>query len=307
MASVLTDAIDSAIIVRMTENNMNDGITLIAGDIHVHPDFLDRISRAADAISADRIVMLGDYMDYWNANTSQRVGMAAALKDWQDDESRHVDILLGNHDVPYYAGTNDRLFKGFIVHRATGMDPLALNDVHAIYSRMRMPIATTVMNPATGDEYLCSHAGITCGWMLKHLGIAEDADGDGNAVNARVIADRLNDMQSHGGWRELYACGIMRNGHDGHPSPLWADLKELEYDPVHGLNQIVGHTPVDTIHIDMTASYRLVFCDTMSFMSNDMPIGDGSLLAVGTDVRSSDGSFAVRHMAPGLHVIALRA
>lgn len=281
-------------------NDDSSNITLIAGDTHLHPAFLERISYAADAVNADRIILLGDYMDYWHANTAQYVGMAEALKDWMDNDKRAIDLLLGNHDIPYYTGSNDPLFS-FIKYRAVGMNMLAVNDVHEIYSIMRMRVSTTLVNPVNNDVYICTHAGLTLGWFNKYC-----KSKIGKSYDAYVISDLLNEMQAHGEWRALYSCGALRGGHDGNPGPLWADKNELDSDPVIGLNQIVGHTPVNTIHIDLNTNASMVFCDTMSFMSNDKSIGDGSLLVVGDDsVASSNSSYIVHHMAPGLHILTM--
>lgn len=281
-------------------NDDSSNITLIAGDTHLHPAFLERISYAADAVNADRIILLGDYMDYWHANTAQYVGMAEALKDWMDNDKRAIDLLLGNHDIPYYTGSNDPLFS-FIKYRAVGMNMLAVNDVHEIYSIMRMRVSTTLVNPVNNDVYICTHAGLTLGWFNKYC-----KSKIGKSYDAYVISDLLNEMQAHGEWRALYSCGALRGGHDGNPGPLWADKNEIESDPVIGLNQIVGHTPVNTIHIDLNTNASMVFCDTMSFMSNDKSIGDGSLLVVGDDsVASSNSAYIVHHMAPGLHILTM--
>lgn len=280
---------------------VNDNITLIAGDTHLHPAFLERISYAADAVNANRIILLGDYMDYWHANTAQYVGMAEALKDWMDNDKRAIELILGNHDIPYYTGSNDPLFS-FIKYRAAGMNMLALNDVHEIYSMMRMQVSTTLVNPVNNDVYICTHAGLTLGWFNKYC-----KSKIGKSYDAYVISDLLNEMQAHGEWRALYSCGALRGGHDGNPGPLWADKNELESDPVIGLNQIVGHTPVNTVHIDLNTNASMVFCDTMSFMSNDKSIGDGSLLVVGDDsVASSNSAYIVHHMAPGLHILTMK-
>lgn len=280
--------------------NDDSSITLIAGDTHLHPAFLERISYAADAVNANRIILLGDYMDYWHANTAQYVGMAEALKDWMDNDKRAIDLLLGNHDIPYYTGSNDPLFS-FIKYRAVGMNMLAVNDVHEIYSIMRMRVSTTLVNPVNNDVYICTHAGLTLGWFNKYC-----KSKIGKSYDAYVISDLLNEMQAHGEWRALYSCGALRGGHDGNPGPLWADKNELDSDPVIGLNQIVGHTPVNTIHIDLNTNASMVFCDTMSFMSNDKSIGDGSLLVVGDDsVASSNSAYIVHHMAPGLHILTM--
>lgn len=41
-------------------------------------------------------------------------------------------------------------------------------------------------------------------------------------------------------------CSYYRGGTNKYAGPLWCDMRELEFVHVPGLNQIVGHTPVDT-------------------------------------------------------------
>ena len=84
----------------------------------------------------------------------------------------------------------------------------------------------------------------------------------------------------------LTQAGAGRGGREL-PGPVWADRGELCADPLPGLDQIVGHTPVPTVEVrpidagdGAQAPVRLAFCDTFSLTSRLSPIGDGSMLVV---------------------------
>lgn len=268
--------------------------TLICGDIHVHPTFIERISYAADACNADRIIMLGDYEDYWTANTMQHVGIAETLHDWIQTDGRDIELLLGNHDVAYYIGKTNPAFNR-IQYSSPGLDLNAVDDVHAIFTKMDFKIATTAINPVTGEQYLCSHAGLTTGWRNHNMHSHE--------TNAGILSDGLNEMLAHGEWYDLYACSAGRGGHDRYPSPLWTDRFELDYDAVNGLNQIVGHTPVETIIMRRTLMSTLIYCDTMSYTSNHQPIGDAALLCLHDEHIESNNMITMHEFMSGMSII----
>lgn len=282
-------------------------ITLVAGDTHLHPDFLQRISYAADAVNAGKVILLGDYNDYWGAATGQQSAMISDMIEWHHIETtnsnRNITFLLGNHDVFYYADRSTRAFN-HILHRSPGHDILAYIDTHEKYANHRdlFKIACIVNNPVAGDDYICTHAGITQGWIDKHVRELKGRD----SLTACDYLRALQSMFTDGKWFDLFTQGAGRGGHDGNPSPLWADKAELEFDHVTNLNQIVGHTPVETITMTADRHHRIVYCDTMSYMSNNNPIGDSSYLVIGQPELSANASnvYTLTELSPGLNVIS---
>lgn len=102
---------------------------------------------------------------------------------------------------------------------------------------------------------------------------------------ASALADQLNGMLADPDcWSTLDSCPPSRGGWQL-PGPLWADLSDLADDPLAGLSQLVGHTPVESAHAPWiyapdNPTTRVWACDTMSLMSTGTPIGDGSMLLV---------------------------
>jgi hypothetical protein len=235
--------------------------TLIIGDMHTNTDIL---RKSKDVDSIDRVILLGDYMDDWHASSSQRIRMAQCLHDYIHDMGKRgiqVDALLGNHDIAYLLGREDAAFNT-VLYKSPGFDEEAHDEVHSIYQHIPFSIMSSVN--VRGEQWLCSHAGITDSWMRYALTEHDDAIGVMDEVNA------MND------WYTLFMCDYSRGGHDRYASPLWADKSELIDDHAKGFNQIVGHTPVKCITMMTDDDSRLLFADTFSTLPSGEHIGDCS-------------------------------
>lgn len=242
--------------------------TLVVGDIHLKAyDILpkvDEILESDENISC--VVFLGDMCDEWNSDDGCMMRELEEFADWVEARRADglvVDVLLGNHDFQYLLGqpgpgTHDALY-GFVKSVLLPLNPRMACEV---------------------DGFLLTHAGLTQAYADEHLSDPEDA---------ADVADQLNELLDDGtleAFETLAQCGIGRGG-DEIPGPLWADKWELEEDPIAGIPQIVGHTPVTTACSGEGARLedapKLWFCDTFSLMSNMVPIGDGSMLIVDDD------------------------
>lgn len=245
--------------------------TLVVGDTHC----LDGVFPAIDTVLSDtgagRVILLGDYMDDWHAGTDDRITMARALRSWVSRTRGNgiiVTPLLGNHDILYFLG-HGHPQAGRIGRMAPGYDRHALNAVHEEFSGIDgMRVATVIT--VRGTAWLCSHAGVTGGWAYRTLG--PDMMGSGDAYGVARAVDDMDD------WDALYMFGPGRGGHEPCASPLCADLTELVADPMPGIHQIVGHTPVGSPLRVAKADSDLLFLDTMSRTPDGVPIGDGMWL-----------------------------
>ena len=250
--------------------------TLVVGDMHLKEELvLPRVDAAVQALGAKRVVLCGDYVDEWCSSTLTTHDALDYLAIWVKTQRRRgltVDLVLGNHDAQYLLrepgpGTHTELYD-VVANVLTELD---------------------VRAAATVGSSLVTHAGVTRGWAEANLDCTKGFDADGLCRQLNALLDS-GEKQA---LRTLTQAGPGRGGAEL-PGPLWADQSELWSDPLPGLSQVVGHTPVDTIepyqipqegHLHI--SCRLVFCDTMSLTSNLMPIGDGSMLLVeGKSVRA---------------------
>ena len=169
---------------------------------------------------------------------------------WQDKD---IKDILGS-------GTHADLYK----------------EVSEALTYMKVQMACVVGN------YVVTHAGITREWAYRFLTSDQ-------RETSRTLSDALNEMFRRGDDKALAALDSAGPGRGGSEiaSPLWADLSELYQDPLPGINQIVGHTPVESIDIweipskDGTRTKsKLIFCDTFSLTPHLIAVGDGSILLV---------------------------
>lgn len=237
--------------------------TLVVGDLHTKYNILDRVIQLSK--DYDRVVFLGDYVDDWNTVPEASHNLLIGLKEFYENNIGKVILLLGNHDLSEWVGDN---------FRCSGFNPQSHLLVNGFFARFEM-----IFKVAHYEQgYLFTHAGVTEGWKNKYL---PDCD------TGAQIADKLNWAYRHWGENDeaekiflgLSGVGFMRNGWDV-PSPVWADINELLQDPIPELNQIVGHSPVDTVRDFQSYGAKLWFCDTHSLYSDKRPIGDNSLLEI---------------------------
>lgn len=247
-----------------------DRTTLIVGDLHLKQESLfPLIDGAIEHAGATDVILCGDYMDDWGADSWFSLDALSALIAWIDgkrDAGIAVTPLVGNHDFCY--------INHFI---GCGTDQRIIDDVGWKLKQMGLRAA------AVADGRLVTHAGVTGGWHDRYIPDTE---------TSYEIADALNEMLDGTVTfaRCLYEAGYGRGGGSLTPSPLWADMNELLDDPAPYIDQIVGHTPVmgaDT-HVahwygdgqDDGASF-VSFCDTFSLRRDLVPLGNGSMLLVG--------------------------
>lgn len=258
--------------------------TLVVGDLHLRQEVIYRIvDTAVEQLGVGRVVFTGDYTDNWYASAVTFRDAFDEMLIWVKRRRREglaVDLVLGNHDSQYLLGEPGP---------GSHMD-LAPIVVDAL-DQLGVTAATTV------GASLVTHAGVTAMWAKRFLSVELLAGG--GVPSAGEIARELNAMLECGragdeaALRTLASAGSGRGG-AGIPGPLWADQSELYQDPVPGLDQIVGHTPVESIDLwsipaedGVRTSCHLIFCDTFSLTRDLSSVGDGSMLLVdGKTVRT---------------------
>ncbi len=244
---------------------------LILGDQHLKqpfilPHVLTYVRQAE--LGVDRIVFLGDACDDWGATEQQALEAMDFYAGWVEarrDEGLRVDVLLGNHDLCYIRGRIGSGSMGGIFHELR----------ECLEERLHVQMATTV------GRFLCCHAGITQAWADEHLKEVEKTPADIAACLNAMLADP-------GQWAVLDSAGPSRGGWQL-PGPVWADASDLVYGALAGVDQVVGHTPVERagrlqlLGWEDGATPDVWVCDTFSLRRSCAPIGDGSMLLVGPD------------------------
>lgn len=220
---------------------------LVCGDLHTDTRPISLIHQHINEY--DKVIFLGDYVDYWGANPVVNLTCFNMLIDFKRMFPDKVVLLIGNHDLS--EGLGGRFM-------CSGYNYL----LHIDFSRL---FTQNLSNFQIAYEYkgiLFTHAGVTDTWR-KERELSKDPKKLCAGLNLEL-----------GTFRGFDQAGSVRGGFEV-PSPVWADKNELVADPLKCV-QIVGHTPVKTIeHIGTN-----YFCDTWSDYPDGTPIGDHSFLEI---------------------------
>lgn len=198
-------------------------ISMIKNRTLIFPDQHHKVLWIEDFLKSQtytELVFLGDYFDAFNdtVTDAQRTAywLKYALEDYPD-----AHFLLGNHDIAYRFPTNHYLWcSGNTKAKSESINKILTQEDWAKFKLCHYT-----------QGFLCSHAGIT-----KHLysvaPAVEDIENlcqDALEKASKVICTPILDVgRSRGGGRPF--GGI-----------TWGDWREFE--PIEGINQIVGHTP----------------------------------------------------------------
>lgn len=266
--------------------------TIVVGDMHQKQRLiLPIVDGATRLLGAKRVVLLGDYCDDWSPDreTTDARRLVEGLEhqaDWVDrtrGRGIQVDVLLGNHDMQY-----------LIERQGPGTNLNCIIPVQRLLMQMNARMAAVV------DGWLATHAGLTSQFADIVLEIGEEAARSAEPpytadppYTAESLSDILNalfdramtEMSEHGDDEGLLLLNLCGPGRGGAciPGPLWASTSELAILGMPHLNQIIGHTPVDSVRKLEEQGFRgerYVACDTFSTSFDFRPLGDGSILLV---------------------------
>lgn len=244
--------------------------TLVVGDLHTKFHILDKVKQLIPKY--DKVVFLGDYVDEWDTVPEASYNLLTSLKELYEQNPHKIVLLLGNHELSEWLEGN---FK------CSGWNPTTSNYVkdfmYKFHSIFQLAYAQ--------DDFLFTHAGITNEWAKKYL--FTEPYITYSLLTAGDITNELNHTLRHYEdndidekiFNGLSEVGYHRGGW-GTPSPIWADLNDLLADPLEGIKQVVGHTPIYTAMHYQTHQTDLYCCDTHSLTPQKEPIGDDSLLQI---------------------------
>lgn len=254
--------------------------TLVVGDIHNKIWILNHIfeftmgSGEHYADQFDKIIFLGDYVDDWNSPPVASHNALSRLIELKNKFPEQIVLLMGNHCLSEWLGGR---FK------CSGFNEYTHSLIKDLYSENE-----GLFDIAYWDgDFLYSHAGFTNQW-IKDLDLPSTPKELVETVND-ALHYRYTNQRRNGIFSALAQAGSGRGGM-GTPSPVWADKRELEANPLPFVNQIVGHTPVKTVTSHEFKNgdgsrNTLWFCDTFStyklpLVEATLPIGDSSVLIV---------------------------
>ena len=185
----------------------------------------------------DRVIFIGDYVDSFliaQVDIKRNLGEIIHLKEMFTER---VILLLGNHDVSYI---NRQYCSGYQAHMQ--------HDYASLFAT-KIKGESIFQAAYQYKDWLWTHAGVTMGFYNE---IMEPLKNDKNSrfssfyKGCKNLADILNFMYTSNN-EDIFRVGRSRGGWSNVPGPFWADKGDLSHKPMIGINQIVGHTPVDLI------------------------------------------------------------
>ncbi|MCB1066725.1 MAG: metallophosphoesterase [Simkania sp.] len=194
--------------------------TLIIADLH---NKIDWVEKCIKAVKPDQTVFLGDYFDSFD-ETVECTKRTAYWLNQSLHEPKRVH-LLGNHDMPYRFPMSSTLLCPGFTHEKSEI----INEILDSGASWDM---TKSFHWAQG--YLMSHAGIHQNLLHPIKGFDLE---DLSRLEEESFLKCYADMGT-----PLFGCGYSRGGNYPCGGITWQDF-DMDFSPIEGVNQIVGHTP----------------------------------------------------------------
>jgi hypothetical protein len=166
-----------------------------------------------DLKAIDKVVFLGDYFDCWDNVWPLQGDNFESIIRFKKSAPDKVDVLFGNHETSYLL---NECCSGYQHDKAKKIKRM-------IEKSMRFMQAVSVY-----DNYIFSHAGVSCEWM-RFAGIK-----DINGINPL-----FNENPNMFRW-----VGPDGYGNNANEGPLWIRPESLCRTSVKGYHQIVGHSEI---------------------------------------------------------------
>ena len=258
---------------------------LFCGDIHNKAKrILPEVDKAIEGQGINHIVFLGDYIDEFNEGAKRIIDSTLFLADWvktRRSEGLTVNALLGNHDLPYVVVYQD---PGYYQVRNSVAVPSHSSAQYKLRGTMRSMIDAV----AVYISYKDAATGVQRGLVASHAGFVESWSSKFGYKDAKDLVNKTNRLYKQDSLYRLSWAGPERGGFDL-PSPCWAGEHELIEGALHGVTQVVGHTPHSGIIKRVSdGGGDLWFCDTHSWVFEEQR-GDGSMLMLDTE----EGKFEI--------------
>ena len=210
-------------------------IGVIVPDVHEEIGRLKKVLEKYDPL-VDWIVFLGDFFDTFEGLTWK----TGEITRWLAENVFNPKYIFcfGNHDLHYMMPINNLVCSGFDPKKLEIIRNI-LTDKHWKMFKLMHFLFDAPQPNEDRNEWLVSHAGLHPyfvhpfhGWSRKFM--QEQCD------------EALHKLKFEQNVVPLLQCGRGRGGIARVGGVVWADWNR-EFEPIEGLNQIVGHTPGDDV------------------------------------------------------------
>jgi hypothetical protein len=195
--------------------------TLVIADVHHRISAVDGMLTQAG--KCDSVAWLGDWFDDFNDSPADAVRMAEWVACRMADHPEDI-FLLGNHDSHYRFPYRWNMCSGFGGEKLRAIEP--------------------IMRDRWDNFFLCAEVN---GWLLSHAGFHRSLADPIRGLDPLWLVEQEGAALQQAGagnphrWMQ---AGWYRGGDYPVGGPTWLDWDE-EFEPIPGVNQIVGHTPHD--------------------------------------------------------------
>lgn len=221
--------------------------TLVIGDLHNRVDWVER---CIEAVNPDLTLFLGDYFDNFNETLECTSRTALWLRESLDQPNRVH--LLGNHDMPYRFPLSFNLLCPGFTHEKS----IIINDILSVDTAWKKTKSFHWV-----DGWLLSHAGISLNLLhpLKGFDLDELRKVEEDSFE-KCTADISTPM---------FGCGRSRGGNYHSGGITWQDF-DVDFVPIEGVNQIVGHTPHSKVNVKFIGSHseNVIQCSWDEYLSD---------------------------------------
>ena len=209
---------------------------LVIGDLHGRHELATKAYDTFLKGKYDKAIFLGDYADSHDRPDADILRTFNIVLTMKKNHPEQVELLVGNHDEPYFHLDVPRqlLSKGF---RMT---------LHRSLSHVLAPNIKEFSYAYGIKNYLFTHAGVSHKWFFKHFDLLSmwATRMDMDLLDVEDLHIILDNIRLTGDKYILFEIGPERGGYDSDAGgPMWCDRDELlNFGPLQGLNQVVGHT-----------------------------------------------------------------
>ena len=215
------------------------------GDIHGKIFSIEAAVKKFKQGRYDRLILMGDYTDSFDKTVMQHIQCLQAIAEYQEELGKdRLIALIGNHDHPAY------------LHNfwCKGSDKEMMSTYQKYYEQAEYKIAHQE------GRYLFTHGGINLSWWNRVANIREFLVKNFEVTN---VADLLNKMYNSRYYPQLFQVGKDRGGEHNSGGPVWSSLFDNEVFHWNNLNQVVGHSKVQSITSTQKRGARTFYIDCL--------------------------------------------
>ena len=203
-----------------------DKTILVLADVHQEIDKLKYILKKE---SYDVVVHLGDFFDnHYNDTKIELEKTCLFVKEYIFRDNFFT--LHSNHDIQYLYSHNMNV-------RCGGYEDWKSNVITEILGSKLGEIKNRYHWYLWIDDFLCTHAGVHPYHFPPYLELNKRSLNSWLDTQSNYAEANLEAISGH--W--FYMAGEARFGNMAFGGILWLDFKH-EFEPIIGLNQLVGHT-----------------------------------------------------------------